>query len=305
MAEWPYQKSTWENIVAAVREPNVHGTGWPSQKLITSTPKRSAYMSGLEKTEKSLIVVNGSTYENKDNLTEEYLESLETQWAGTSLYKQEILGEILTQVDGALFQEKWFIHEPLQENIDFDKVVVSVDPSVSVSETSDETGIMVIARLGNHYFVLADRSGKHSMDTWANIALDEAQKYGCEIVVEKNQGGDLVKKNIKDKDPYQRVKLIHAITSKEDRLGSIVGYYEKGEVSHVTDQEGDNPFLKLEEQLTSWTVDSKDSPDRGDALSHGIRYLAGKRTSGATISMPKKFSIKRTKIDPKRPWRQQ
>lgn len=309
MAEWPYQKTTWEHIVAAVREPNAHGTGYPSQKLITSTPKRSAYMSSLEDTEESLVVINGSTYENKDNLTPQYLKALEKQWAGTSLYKQEILGEILTQVDGALFQETWFKHELLPQDVDFDKVVVAVDPSVSVSETSDETGIIVVARLADHYFVLADKSGKHSVDTWANLALDQARIYGCEIVVEKNQGGNLLEKNIKDKDPHQRVKTIHAIASKEDRLGSIVGYYEKGEVSHiVTPMEEDptryfNPLAKLEEQLTTWTPDSKDSPDRGDGLSHAIRYLAGKRTSQATISMPKSFRLKKVKLDPKKPWR--
>ncbi len=280
MAEWPYQQTTWQHIVAATREKGKEGQS-RSQKLIVSTPKRSSYMAEIEAKE-NCIVITGATQENKDNLTEEYLNALEEQWGGTTMYKQEVLGEILTQVDGALFLEEWINHAP-RPDVDFDKIVISVDPAVSTGPNSDETGIIVVGKLADHYFVLEDLSGKHSPGKWAQIVTDKALEYGCPIVVEKNQGGNLLEKIITDRNPYVKVKLIHAITSKEDRIGSAAIFYEKGQVTHT------QIFAKLEDSAISWTPDSKDSPDRLDALSHGLRYLSGKKQGIAAIYLPKRI----------------
>lgn len=299
--EWKYERETWGNVIATVREKGTDGQS-TSQKLITTTPKRTTLLREIEEKE-GTIVVTGSTYDNRDNLTQEYLDELEMTWGGTSLYRQEVLGEYLEQVEGAIWQEEWIKHGPLP-GFDFDKVVIGVDPSVSVSRTSDETGIVVVARLADEYFVLDDFSGKLTIDQWASRCIEQAEKYGCEVIVEKNQGGDLLKKVITDKSPYTRVKLIHAITSKEDRLGSAAIYYERGQVTHVLreDENGNilekelNKFKLLETQMVSWVPPSpgnpqKESPDRADALSHAVRYLAGKKTGINHIAKAKTKTI--------------
>jgi phage terminase large subunit-like protein len=276
--EWKYERETWGNIIAAVREKGKDGQS-TSQKIITTTPKRTTLLREIEEAEGSLVVT-GSSYENKDNLTEEYLRELEANWGGTSLYRQEVLGEYLEQVEGALWQEEWIKHGEAP-GIDYDKIVIGVDPAVSVSRTSDETGIVIVAKLADEYFVLEDLSGKHTPEKWSALCIDRAAKYGCEIIVEKNQGGQLLEKIIKDRNPYARVKLIHAMTSKEDRLGSAAIYYERGQVTHLED------FKILETQMVSWTPDSKkESPDRADALSHAIRYLSGKKSGVNFVAMP-------------------
>ncbi len=241
-------------------------------------------MREIEEAEGSLVVT-GSSYENKDNLTEEYLRELEANWGGTSLYRQEVLGEYLEQVEGALWLEEWINHGEAP-GIDYDKIVIGVDPAVSVSRTSDETGIVIVAKLVDEYFVLEDLSGKHTPEKWSALCIDRAAKYGCEIIVEKNQGGQLLEKIIKDRNPYARVKLIHAMTSKEDRLGSAAIYYERGQVTHLEE------FKVLETQMVSWTPESKkESPDRADALSHAIRYLSGKKSGVNFVAMPTKKII--------------
>ena len=278
MAEWPYQKTTWQHIVAATREKGHDGKSL-SQKLIVSTPKRSSYMAELEERE-NCIVITGSTFENRDNLTEEFLEELQDQWGNTSMYQQEVLGELLTQVEGALFQQEWIRYGD-KPDVDFDKIVIAVDPAVSTGPNSDLTGIIIIGKLANEYFILEDLSGKHSPGRWAEICANKALEYGAMIVCEKNQGGQLLEKVLKDQNQYLRVKLIHAMTSKEDRIGSAAIFYEKGEVTHV------GSFPELEDQMISWTVESKDSPDRLDALSHGIRFLSGKKKAAAVIIQPR------------------
>jgi phage terminase large subunit-like protein len=281
--EWKYERETWGNIIAAVREKGKDGKS-TSQKIITTTPKRTTLLREIEEAEGSLVVT-GSSYENKDNLTEEYLRELEANWGGTSLYRQEVLGEYLEQVEGALWLEEWINHGEAP-GIDYDKIVIGVDPAVSVSRTSDETGIVIVAKLADEYFVLEDLSGKHTPEKWSALCIDRAAKYGCEIIVEKNQGGQLLEKIIKDRNPYARVKLIHAMTSKEDRLGSAAIYYERGQVTHLEE------FKVLETQMVSWTPESKkESPDRADALSHAIRYLSGKKSGVNFVAMPTKKII--------------
>lgn len=165
--------------------------------------------------------------------------------------------------------------------MDFDKIVIAVDPAVSTGPNSDLTGIIIIGKLANEYFILEDLSGKHSPGRWAEICANKALEYGAMVICEKNQGGQLLEKVLKDQNQYLRVKLIHAMTSKEDRIGSAAIFYEKGEVTHV------GSFPELEDQMISWTVESKDSPDRLDALSHGIRFLSGKKKAAAVIIQPR------------------
>jgi phage terminase large subunit-like protein len=289
--EWKYERETWGNVIATVREKGADGQS-TSQKLITTTPKRTTLLKEIENKTKDVLVRTGSTYENRDNLTEEYLDELEATWGGTSLYRQEVLGEYLEQVEGAIWLEEWIKHLDTEEDVDYytkefeyDKIVVAIDPAISVSKDSDETGLVVVAKAADEYFVLEDLSGKMHPDVWATKAIDRALKYGCEIIVEDNQGGALTKKNLTDKNSYVRVKQIRAVTSKEDRLGSAAIFYERGQVTHIYD------FKELESQMVSWVPPTpghpqKESPDRADALSHAIRYLSGKRGSINQIAIP-------------------
>lgn len=86
------------------------------------------------------------------------------------------------------------------------------------------------------------------------------------IIVEVNNGGEMVTQTIKTVDPKVPVKAVHASRGKQTRAEPISALYEQGWVSHV------GSFPRLEEQMTTW-VPGMSSPDRLDALVWGMTAL--------------------------------
>ena len=96
------------------------------------------------------------------------------------------------------------------------RIVVAIDPAVSVSESSDETGL-IVAGVGTdgHGYVLEDRSGKYSPIDWARMAVSLYQKWQADrIVAEANQGGEMVETTIRTVDRNVSLNLVHASKGK-------------------------------------------------------------------------------------------
>lgn len=152
---------------------------------------------------------------------------------------------------------------------DLTRVVVAIDPAVSNSEESDETGI-IVAGIGvdGRGYVLADRSCKMSPDGWARRAVQAYDDFAADLIVaEVNNGGDLVEQTIRTvrrSIPYRKVT---ASRGKQVRAQPVAALYEQGKVSHV------EVFADLEEQLTTWTPEDGTSPDRLDALVWALTEL--------------------------------
>jgi phage terminase large subunit-like protein len=148
------------------------------------------------------------------------------------------------------------------KSIAFRRIVVAVDPAVSVSETSDETGI-IVAGIDDQDrgFVLEDISGKYTPTEWASKAVVAYHKWEADrIVAEKNQGGAMVENTIRVIDQNVPITLVHASRGKVARAEPISALYEQGRVHHV------GGFPLLEDQLCSFEPGSTKSPDRLDAL---------------------------------------
>lgn len=153
---------------------------------------------------------------------------------------------------------------------DMERVVVAIDPAVSSSETSDETGIIVAgSALCNcrgtteiHGFVLDDRSGKLSPNGWAQAAVQAYEECVADMVVaESNNGGNLVEVNLRTVDVNVPYRAVHAAKGKRTRAEPVAALYEQGKVHHV------GLHAQLEDQLTTWDpLSSTQSPDRLDAL---------------------------------------
>ena len=98
------------------------------------------------------------------------------------------------------------------KNIAFRRICVAVDPAVSVSETSDETGI-IVAGIDDQDrgYVLEDLSGKYTPTEWASKAVVAYHRWEADqIVAEKNQGGAMVESTICVIDPNVPITLVHA-----------------------------------------------------------------------------------------------
>src|SRR5215467_3359545 len=111
---------------------------------------------------------------------------------------------------------------------DLTRIVVAIDPAVTSTEDSNETGI-IVAGLGrdDHGYVLEDLSCRASPDQWARVAVLAYHKWSADrIVAEANNGGDLVSSVLHTVDPNVPVSLVHASRGKFTRAEPVAALYE-------------------------------------------------------------------------------
>jgi phage terminase large subunit-like protein len=253
------------------------------QIMITTTPKRVPLlyqlMSEAEKTGK-VVISRGSTMDNAGNLSSTYLDTITGVYAGTRLAAQELYGEMLSDVEGAL----WTIEmiEASRHGILPPQAplrVIGVDPSVA-ENPRDECGIVVCASTADrdlykrHAWVLEDASVLGSPEVWANKVVEMARRWGCPVVAEINQGGALVRQAINAIDPNVKVLEVHSKYGKALRAEPTVLAYEQGRVHHI------GYLADLESQMTAWIPGDSKSPDRVDALVHALTALMIKPPEG-------------------------
>lgn len=153
------------------------------------------------------------------------------------------------------------------------RIVVSIDPAVTSNENSDETGIIVAGiDADGHCYILQDISISTTPMRWAKQSVEAYWLHNADdIVVETNQGGDMISDLIRTVDKRPRIKQVRATRGKRIRAEPIASLYEQGRVHHV------GTFPELEEQLCTWNPISSDSPDRLDALVWALTDLTAKQ----------------------------
>jgi phage terminase large subunit-like protein len=160
----------------------------------------------------------------------------------------------------------------------FDRIVVAVDPATTSSTRSDETGIVVVARdEARCGFVLADHSGKYAPAEWAALVRRLYRRWGADaVVVEVNQGGDMIEHTLRTADPdgLLKVERVRAADGKTARSEPVSHVYEQRRVFHVGE------FTQLEEQMVTYDSSTRKSPDRLDALVWGFSELLVKDEGG-------------------------
>ena len=262
-AAFRYEETWTEGLVPALR------IGTP-QVVITTTPRPTRLIREfVERKDGSVVVTRGSTFDNAANLSPAALDELRARYEGTRLGRQELYGEILLDNPSALWQWEMIESTRVKEAPELTRIVVAIDPAVTSGENSDETGIVVVAKgADGRGYVLADRSCKDTPLGWARRAVQAYEDFNADrIVAEKNQGGDMVEQTIRSVAPTIPFKGVVAKQGKRLRAEPVSALYEQGRVSHV------GAFEQLESQMTSWEPDSGYSPDRLDALVHGLTEL--------------------------------
>lgn len=193
----------------------------------------------------------------------------EMQIMNPQMVQQEIYGEFVDGAAGELWDEVMIERCRIKVAPDLVRITVNIDPAISNTADSDETGITVTGKdVNGNGYVLADESGKYSPDQWASIAVDLVKQWKAgSIVAEKNQGGDMITNILRNKDPNIRVKLVTATKGKFVRAEPIYSLYEQGKIFHV------GYHNKLEAQMCMFTSELKNSPDRVDSLVWGFSEL--------------------------------
>ena len=265
LAAWRYPDA-FDQLMFALR------LGDSPKCIITTTPKPTPLIKQLVE-RKDVRTTRGSTFENEANLAASTLAMLRERYQGTKLGRQELYAEIIDAMEGALWRPSLIDESRLDQNVDvnFEKIIVAIDPAVTSGENSDETGIVVVGKGGqNQYYVLEDKSGKYSADEWGRMAITAYHEWQADIIVaEVNNGGDLVERLIRGIDPNVPYRSVHASRGKMVRAEPIAAMYEQRRVHHM------GVFSELESQMCTYTGDRpKPSPDRLDALVWGLTELS-------------------------------
>ncbi len=251
--------------------------------MVTTTPKRVPLLYQLiaeaEKTGK-VVITKGSTLDNSGNLSQAYIDAIVGVYEGTRLAAQELYGEMLSDVEGALWTQELIDRgREMQLPMGTPLRCIGVDPSVA-ENPRDECGIVVVASTGErdlykrNSWVLEDASIHGSPEVWANKVVAMARKWGCPVVAEVNQGGALVRNAINTIDPTVKVLEVHSKYGKALRAEPITLAYEQNRVHHV------GYLGDLESQMCAWIPGEGKSPDRVDALVHALTALLIKPPAG-------------------------
>ena len=265
----------WFDELAAFKRPDAWDQyqfgarlGQHPQTIITTTPRPTKLIKDLVERE-GVRVVRGSTFDNAKNLAPSALAELKLRYENTRLGRQELYGEILDTVEGALWTREVIERARVTDIPPLIRIVVAIDPAVTNNANSDETGIVAAGITSdNHYYVLSDKSLRASPDAWARQAVNLYHDLGADkIIAETNNGGDMVTLLIKQVDHSAPVKKVTATRGKQLRAEPISSLYEQGRVHHH------GYFAELETQMCEWTPISNESPDRLDALVWAITEL--------------------------------
>lgn len=257
LAAWRYPEA-WDQLMFGLR------LGQHPQAVVTTTPKPTPLVKALVAA-KTSHVTRGSTFDNAANLAPSALQMLKEKYEGTRLGRQELHAEILGDLPGALWSLASLDAYRIRQAPEMGRIVVAVDPAITATESADEHGLVVCGLAADKRgIVLEDASISGSPHEWARRAVSLYRSWSADcIVIEVNQGGDMVAHTIRTIDPNVKIKEVRASRGKHVRAEPIAALYEQGRVAHV------GAFPELENQMTQMTTagfEGEGSPDRVDAL---------------------------------------
>lgn len=272
LAAFQYLQETWDMAMMGLR------LGVHPQSLITTTPRPVPLLKELvqryQDGDDTVALTKGSTFDNSANLAGSTLRALLERYDGTHLGRQELYAELISDAPGALWSranlDETRFMKTRRDLPRLVRVVVAIDPSVSMGKRSNETGIIVAGKgTDGHAYILDDQTQKQaSPETWAKAAIQVFRDEKADrIVVEQNNGGDMCSHTLRTIEPNIPIKTVYASRGKLTRAEPISALYEQKRVHHV------GIFADLEDQQCSWVPGQGESPDRVDALVWALTEL--------------------------------
>lgn len=270
----------WDDLLMGLR------LGPKPQVVVTTTPRRLKILRDL-RAQATTVVTQGRTVENRANLSAKFLAVMDERYGGTRLGRQELEGELLDELEGALWSQslidacQWKGPTP-----ELKRVIVGVDPSITSKRSSDETGI-VAAGLGvdEDIYVLRDDSCRARPAQWAERVRATCKDVGATaVVLETNRGGETCEEVLRAAfgDCPIRVITLNSQQGKAGRAEPVSALYEKGRVRHVPG------LTHLEDEMVSWQPQvARVSPNRIDALVFAVNELL----PGSTIWRPELSAV--------------
>lgn len=277
MAFWSDEMAGMARVASQAFEQIMFGLriGKRPRLMLTTTPRTIPLFRRLNDRamagDPAVAITRAATMDNAANLSAVAIAELRASYEGTRLGRQELMGELLRDVPGALWTPEMIQRASMPDHLD--RIVIGVDPSgaADAKSSSDEIGIVAAGlrkgrtRAEDRYFVLEDATLIGSPQQWGRRVVTAFDGWEADrVVAETNYGGAMVAATIKAADENVPVRLVTASRGKAVRAEPVSALYEQGRVFMV----GQN-FAKLEDQLCNMTATGyvgEGSPDRADAM---------------------------------------
>jgi phage terminase large subunit-like protein len=309
IAKWRHAEAAWDNLQLGLRLPAPAFAG--ARALVTTTPKGSALLERLVAAAEAAGTLCRGRMADNLNLPAAFVAGMEAAYRGTRKGREELDGELVAEVEGALWTrellERCRVILPgtgrgtaegggggsVQDSGPppsalraatspsrggFARIVIGVDPPASAE--GDACGIVACAVDGPTGsgeaigYVLGDHSVRGlSPEGWASAVVAAAEAWGADCaIVEKNQGGDMVKAVLRAADAGLPVRPVFARFGKGDRAEPVAMLFETGRVRLA------GSFPALEDELCGMVrgggyAGPGRSPDRADAMVWALTEL--------------------------------
>jgi phage terminase large subunit-like protein len=267
LAKWRRGEVAWDNLTMGLR------LGDRPRVLVTTTPRVNAVMARVMAAPGKVETL-GRTRDNP-HLPGNFVAAMLESYGGTRLGRQELDGELLEDVEGALWTrglvercrvEEDSIGKPV-------RVIIGVDPPATAR--GDACGIVVAVQLRDGRLAVVEDASVETPPpgVWAQAVAAAAARWGADrIVAESNMGGDMVAATLRQADCALPVVPVHASVGKARRAEPVAIAYERGRVVHA------GVFADLEDQLCGLQIGggyagAGRSPDRADACVWALAAL--------------------------------
>jgi len=257
LAKWAHPQATWDNLMLGLR------LGANARALVTTTPRPVALLRALA-ADSDVVKTGGRTADNP-HLPKDFRAAVAARYGGTRLGRQELDGVLIDDVEGALWTRERIEACRAQAPEALARVVVGVDPPASA--TGDACGIVACGMGADGIgYVLGDHSEKGlSPEGWAQAVVRAAETWEADrVIVETNQGGDMVESVLRSVDSALPVRAVKARFGKGKRAEPVSALFARGKARFV------GAFPELEDELCGLTREGYEgpgrSPDRADAM---------------------------------------
>ncbi len=268
--------AAWKNLQLCLR------LGKRPQLVATTTPRATPLIRALlADKRKGEVRTGGPTRANAANMPEAWLAAMLDDFAGTRFARQELEGEFIDDLPGALFSRAMFdrcrmTHSERDETA-LMRVVIGVDPPAGTAsgEGGDACGIVVAGITGDGTALVLEDASVSGLgpEGWAAVVAAAALKWRANrVIAEANNGGAMVGSVLKAAGENLPVKLVHAAKGKGARAEPLLVHYDRGKVRHV------GALTRLEDELCGLMPAGRyagpgRSPDRADACVWALTAL--------------------------------
>lgn len=267
LAKWRYAEASFDMLQFGLR------LGERPRQVITTTPRPIALIKRLVADPKT-AVTRAATVTNARHLAPAFLDAVVGRYAGTRLGRQELDGEIVDERADALWSRGLIESCRIANAPPLRRIVVAVDPPASSNASADSCGLVAAGCTedGTIVVIADETAGGLTPGGWSRRAVALWRRLSADaLVVEVNQGGEMVRAVIGDADASVPVVAVRAHKGKWLRAEPVAHLYEQGRVKHA------GAFAALEDEMCDFGLNGLSqgrSPDRLDALVWAVTALS-------------------------------